>query len=234
MAPSAAAAAAGADVVLLAVPVRSLGPVAAAIAPVLAPGALVTDVGSTKAGVVAECEATLAGRGRFVGGHPLAGTERAGPDAAEPDLFRGKMVLLTPTPATDEAALAEAEALWRAVGAAEVRRMTPHAHDRALAAVSHLPHVAAYALVATLAARGVGDLVGLTGGGFTDTTRISSTPPGMWVDAFLENRAEILPLVDALAERIATLRAAIAAGDGATIERLLTDARAARERILGR
>jgi prephenate dehydrogenase len=222
-------AARSAELVILAVPVRAIVPVAARLA---GTSAIVTDVGSTKAGVVRGCEAVLA---RFVGGHPIAGTERAGPDAADAALFRGRKVFLTPTERTERAAHDQVAALWRTAGAAHVADLDAEAHDRIFAAVSHLPHVAAYALVSAIGGVGHGgrDFVGLTGGGFQDTTRIASTPPAMWVDVFLENRDALLPLIDQLGSHVAAIRAAIVAGDGPEIARLLGEARAARERILG-
>lgn len=227
------AAIAGVAVVIVAVPVRGIVALCSTIASALAGDTVVTDVGSTKAYVVTGAESVLGGR--FVGGHPIAGTERSGPDAADGALFRGRPVILTPTPRTDPGALARVSELWRAAGARLIE-MEPEHHDRVLAAVSHLPHVAAYALAATVGgARGeVGrDLVGLAGGGFTDTTRIASTPPAMWIDVFLDNRDPILELMDQFVNRIAELRAAIEAGDAPQIERLLREAAAGRKRVLG-
>ena len=224
-------AAAAGDIVFLAVPVRGLAELAGRCAQGARPGTILTDVGSTKAGVVRACEAAVAGRARFVGGHPLAGTERAGPDAADGRLFRGRKVLLTPTAATDRDALAVVAGLWRAAGAT-VAEMDPDEHDRKLAAVSHLPHVVAYALAGALADDG--GLVGLAGGGFTDTTRIASTPPAMWLDVFLENREAVLAWVDRFAAELTGWREAIAAGDVAAMDALIAAARAGRERILGR
>ncbi len=231
VAASLADVAVAADVVVLAVPVRAIAACAKEIAPHLETHAILTDVGSTKAGVVRDCSAVWP---RFVGGHPLAGRELAGPDAADASLFRGRKALLTPTPVTDRDALATIAGLWRAAGA-DVIEMDAATHDRLMAAVSHLPHVAAYSLAGALGDVGDGgrEFIGMTAGGFTDTTRIASTPPRMWVDVFLENADAIVPLIDALGARLAALRAAMVAGDGAAIERILGEARAARERILG-
>ena len=211
------------DVTVLAVPVRALRDLVAR-----ARGGVVTDVGSTKAAIVAAGEA--AHGGRFVGGHPLAGTERAGPDAASAGLFRGRRALLTPTPTTDAAALAAVADLWRAAGA-EVVEMGAAAHDELMAAVSHLPHVVAYALADAVGS--LGAPAGMAGGGFIDTTRIAATPPGMWVDVFLANRDAVLRATSRFAERLEALRAAIDAGDEDAIRACIDAARSARARIVG-
>jgi prephenate dehydrogenase len=239
-APSAREAAAGAAVVVLATPVGSLGAVAAEIAPALAPGALVIDAGSVKARAIDTVEAALAAGGAdagwFVGCHPLAGTERFGPDAAAPELFRGRHCVICPSPRTRPEALALAERLWAALGA-EPLRMEAALHDRVLGAASHLPHVAADALAGVLggleaeAATAAG-LRKLPTTSLRDTTRVAASSPAMWRDIFLDNRAEVLPLIDRLQSAIAELRAAIESGDGARLEASLEAARAARGRIV--
>ena len=219
---------AASDVIVLAVPVRSLAACARELGPLA--GAIVTDVGSTKAAVVRSGEALFGAR--FVGGHPLAGSERAGPDAADARLFAGKRVILTPTPLTDPAARSRVADLWREAGATVVE-MDAERHDRILAAVSHLPHVVAYALAGALGALGADSFRGLAGGGLVDTTRIAATPAAMWIDIFLENRGPLLEALDAYEAELGALRAAIAGGDAEAIGRLLDGARAARARILG-
>jgi prephenate dehydrogenase len=226
-AASVAEVAAAADVLVLAVPVLSIPACARAIAGALRPGAVVTDVGSTKASVVRACAQILP---RFVGGHPMAGSERAGPDSADARLFAGKRVILTPTAGTDRDALGAVARMWRDVGATVVE-MDPTRHDAVVAAVSHLPHAAAYALCAALTGEAP-ELAGLSGGGFIDSTRIAATPGAMWVDVFLDNRGPLLSLLDAYRDELARLRAAIAAGDGAAIAGLIDVARAARARIV--
>ncbi|MBI4509712.1 MAG: prephenate dehydrogenase [Deltaproteobacteria bacterium] len=221
-----------ADLVVLAVPLRGIAHAVARVAPFLKKGAVVTDVGSTKQGIVTACEAILGEQARFVGAHPLAGTERSGPMAADPKLFAGRLVFVTPTSRTDKDALALVEATWEAVGAS-IRHIPADLHDQIMAALSHLPHVAAYGLVGALYERGVGDLCGMGGSGFTDTTRVASTRPATWVDIFLENRAALLPLIDRLVHRITALGDAIAAGDADKLEQLLAEGKHARERILG-
>lgn len=232
LAASAAAAVAGADLVVLAVPVRAIGELARAVAHALAPATVVMDVGSTKADVVAACEAALAGRARFVGAHPMAGTERSGPASADATLFGGRTVILTPTPASDAAALAAVTTLWQALGA-RVVLLGPDAHDAAVAGLSHLPHVAAFALAGAVAHAAPG-LAGLAGGSFDSGTRVAASAPAAWVDILLANRTALLPWIDAFAVRVAALRAAIAAGDSAALHALLAEAQAARATILGR
>lgn len=218
---------ASADVVVLAVPVRSIPACARALGPV---AGVVTDVGSTKAAVVGGGEAVFGGR--FVGGHPMAGSERSGPDAADARLFEGRRVILTPTARTEPEALARVAAMWREVGAIIVE-MDAERHDRILAAVSHLPHAVAYALAGALGALGAESFRGLAGGGLTDTTRIAATPAPMWIDVFLENKGPLLEALDAFAGELGALRAAIERDDAAAIAAIIEGARAARARILG-
>lgn len=217
----------GADVVVLAVPVRSIPACARALGAV---SGVVTDVGSTKAAVVRGGEAVFGGR--FVGGHPMAGSERSGPDAADARLFEGRRVLLTPTARTEPDALARVAEMWRGVGATIVE-MDAERHDRVLAAVSHLPHAVAYALAGALGALGADSFRGLAGGGLTDTTRIAATPAPMWIDVFLENKGPLLEALDAFAAELGALRAAVEREDAAAIATIIEGARAARARILG-
>lgn len=230
---SAAEAATGAALVVLATPVGSLAALAAEIAPVLEPGALVIDVGSVKASAIAAIEPKLA-PGVYVACHPVAGIERVGPDAASPLLFEGKRCVICPTPLSREESLAVIERLWIAMGAEPVR-MDAALHDRVLAAGSHLPHVAAYTLAATLGGLGPKVIEGmqrLPTSSLRDTTRVAASSPVMWRDIFLDNRDEVLPLVDALQRQIEALRAAIEAGDGARIGELLEAAKAGRDRLV--
>jgi prephenate dehydrogenase len=214
------------DLVVLAVPVRSTATMAQALLPHLRPGTVITDVGSVKGTVVAACEAVLPGDRPFVGGHPIAGSERAGAAAADPALFRGAPCILTPSPRTDRAALGRVRTLWEAVGA-RVHEMTAAEHDRALAWVSHLPHLVAYALVGALARRD-GGLAALAGGGWRDTTRVAASPPELWRDILLANADAVLAATDAFSAEVARLRAAVAAGDAAALLALLEAAAAAR------
>jgi len=232
-ATSAAEAARGAALVVLATPVRSLGEIAAEIAPALDPHAIVIDVGSVKATAIAAVEPKLP-PGTFVACHPIAGTERVGPDAASPLLFEGKRCVLCPTPNSREEAVATIERLWSALGAEPVR-MDAELHDRVLGAGSHLPHVAAYALAATLGAIS-GDVIEglrrLPTPSLRDTTRVAASSPAMWRDILLDNRDEVLPLVALLQAEIEALRAAVDAADGAKIETLLQAGKKGRDRII--
>jgi len=230
---SAAEAARGAALVVLATPVRSLGEIAAEIAPALDPNAIVIDVGSVKATAIAAVEPKLP-PGAFVACHPIAGTERVGPDAASPLLFEGKRCVLCPTANSREESVVTIERLWTALGA-ETVRMDAALHDRVLGAGSHLPHVAAYALAATLGAIS-GDVIEglrrLPTPSLRDTTRVAASSPVMWRDIFLDNRAEVLPLVEALVQQVEALRAAIASGDGKRIEQLLEAGKIGRDRLV--
>jgi prephenate dehydrogenase len=233
-APSAEAAVEGAAVVVLAAPVASLGELARRIAPRISPDALVIDVGSVKAPVVRAVEAALPG-GRFVGCHPLAGTERSGPGAADGTLFRDRVCFLCPGPRASAAAIAEADAFWTALGA-RVMRLEPEPHDAVMAAVSHLPHVAAFALAASLGEQlAVLEAYGPVAAPTTslrDTTRIAASSPPVWRDILLENRTHLLPLVRALEARVSALRAALEAGDPARLEAELAAGRQARDRLV--
>jgi prephenate dehydrogenase len=161
--------------------------------------------------------------------HPIAGAEHSGVDAARADLYDGRNVVLTPLEDTDPDATARAELLWSQCGA-RVARMTPVEHDRVFAAVSHLPHVLAYTLVSMIAERSdAGRLFGFAAGGFRDFTRIASSSPEMWRDIALANREALLAEMDAYGGALATVRALVAAGDGAGLERLFAEAREARD-----
>jgi prephenate dehydrogenase len=224
---------AGAGLVVLGAPVGSLGALAARIAPAVPASALVIDVGSVKGTVVAAVEAAMPS-GRFVGCHPLAGNERSGPQAADDALFRDRICFVCPSPRATEAAVAEATTFWQALGA-RVIPIDVEPHDAAMAAVSHLPHVAAFALAASLADRlpeleRSGPAAGVTTS-LRDTTRIAASSPSVWRDIFLENRAHLVPLARALEAQVGALRAAIEAGDGRALEALLVTGQAARQRL---
>ena len=230
---STAEAARGAGVVVLATPVRSLGDAAAAIAKELDDKALVFDVGSVKGAAIASVEPKLR-PGAYVPCHPIAGTERVGPDAASPLLFEGKRCVICPTPRSNETAVATIERLWTALGAEPVR-MTAELHDRVFGAGSHLPHVAAYALAAALGQLAPDVIDGirrLPTSSLRDTTRVAASSPAMWRDIFLDNSAAILPLIEALGAHLNELRAAVAAGDADRIEKLLVAGKAGRDRVV--
>ena len=183
----------GAELVIIAVPVGSFPEVAPLIAPFLSPGSIVTDVGSVKGALVEEVETRMPSGTAYVPGHPIAGTERSGPEAASADLFRGSLCVLTPTPRTPEEAVKRVTRLWEEMGA-RVLLMDPFRHDRIFAVVSHLPHVVAYALMGTILDLQDGDeeLFGFSAGGLRDFTRIAASHPIMWRDILLSNREEVL------------------------------------------
>lgn len=219
-----------ADCILLAMPVGETEAVLGALAPHLKAGAIVTDAGSTKADVVRAARRALATRSvDFVPGHPIAGSEQSGPRAARPDLYRGRKVLLTPEPDTRAAALATVRRLWEAAGA-QVETLDAAKHDRVFAAVSHLPHLAAFALVDELARRQDGDtFFRFAASGFRDFTRIAGSSPEMWRDIALANRDALLAELDAYVAALQDLRGAVAASDAATLLAIFSRARSARE-----
>lgn len=230
IASDAASGVSGADVVLVAVPVGQLSRVLAEMLPALSPTVLVTDAGSTKQDVVAAARAALGARlSCFVPAHPIAGAERSGVEAARAELYQGRHVVLTPLPETDPAAVVDARYLWEACGA-RVSALTPERHDAVFAAVSHLPHALAFALVDMIARRdNDAELFGYAAGGFRDFTRIASSSPEMWRDICLANRDALVAELDAYVAHLATLREIVAAGDGARMEALFGNARRARD-----
>ena len=209
------------DLVVLAVPVRAAAGWLRSLADSVAPTAVVTDVGSTKRGVVEAAGAAGLGD-RFVGSHPLAGDHRSGWTASRTGLFDDAPVWLTPTPETDPGALAAVEALWRAVGG-RPRRITAEDHDRLLARISHLPQLAATALAGTLDRAGIE--AEQLGPGGRDTTRLAGSDPDMWTDILIENGDEVGPALDALIAELTRLRRAIHGLDDATLRSLLDEAR---------
>jgi len=222
-----------ADCILLALPVGETETVLRQLAPHLKPGSIITDAGSTKRNVVEAARAALGERFTdFVPGHPIAGSEQSGPGAARADLFQGKKVLLTPLAETRPDAFETVKALWLATGA-QVETLDAAQHDRVFAAVSHLPHLAAFALVDELAQREDGDtFFRLAASGFRDFTRIAGSSPEMWRDIALANRQALLTELDAYLDALQTLRAAVSAEDAATLLEMFTRARTAREHWL--
>lgn len=220
---------AAADFVLVATPVAQFPALFAALAPQLSARAVLTDAGSTKQNVIAAARQHL-GRAlsRFVPGHPIAGTEHTGAAAAFATLYRDRNVVLTPVEETDPAAVAAAAAAWTACGA-NVRELEPAAHDRIFAAVSHLPHLLAFALVDLLAARPDSeDVFRYAASGFRDFTRIAAGSPEMWRDISVANRAALLAEVDAYRAQLDRVAAMVAAGDAAALEAVFARASAAR------
>ena len=219
-----------ADCILLALPVGETEAVLKQLAPHLKPGAIVTDAGSTKANVVAAARTALGERfADFVPGHPIAGSERSGPGAARADLYQGRKVVLTPQADTRASALATVRALWEATGA-QVETLDADLHDRVFAAVSHLPHLAAFALVDELAQRADGDtFFRFAASGFRDFTRIAGSSPEMWRDIALANREAVLTELDAYLAALQALRQTVASDDADALLAIFSRARAARE-----
>ncbi|MEW6591539.1 MAG: prephenate dehydrogenase/arogenate dehydrogenase family protein [Pseudomonadota bacterium] len=222
--------AAQADCILLALPVGETEAVLKQLVSHLKPGVVITDAGSTKANVVAAARSALGARFvDFVPGHPIAGSEQSGPGAARADLYQGRRVVLTPQPETRAEAVATVRALWEAAGA-QVEALDADQHDRVFAAVSHLPHLAAYALVDDLAKRADADtFFRFAASGFRDFTRIAGSSPEMWRDIALANREALLAELDAYLAALQTLRAAVDTRDGEALHAIFSRAREARE-----
>ncbi|MDP2811574.1 MAG: prephenate dehydrogenase/arogenate dehydrogenase family protein [Rhodocyclaceae bacterium] len=220
----------GADLVLLGMPVGQMAPVMSALVPHLKPGTLVTDGGSTKSDVVAAARAVFGEKvAQFVPGHPIAGAEKSGVAEASRDLYAGRRVVLTSLPENAPDAVARVRAAWEACGA-HVSELAPEAHDRVFAAVSHLPHLLAYALVHDLASRDNAEqLFSFAAGGFRDFTRIASSHPEMWRDICLANRPALLKELDAYMAELMKTRVLLAAADGAGLEAMFATARARRD-----
>jgi prephenate dehydrogenase len=218
-----------ADLVLLAIPVGQMDEVMAQLVPHLPPRAIVTDAGSTKSDVVAAARRQFGSRiGQFVPGHPIAGAEKSGPQAARADLYEKRRVVLTPLAENHDASVALVRAAWVACGAL-VSTTSPEHHDRWLASVSHLPHLLSFALVSELAARpNAEEIFNLAGGGFRDFTRIAASHPEMWRDIFLANRDALLAELSAYEQELARYRSLIEHADADGIERVLDVAREAR------
>jgi cyclohexadieny/prephenate dehydrogenase len=224
----------GADLVVLSVPVGACVALAAEIAPSLKPGAILTDVGSVKAAVVRDIAPHVPKGVHFVPGHPIAGTEQSGPEAGFAELFEGRWTILTPEPGTDKAAVDKLKGFWHALGS-KVEIMAPEHHDMVLAITSHLPHLIAYNIVNTAAhLERVTDkeVIKFSAGDFRDFTRIAASDPTMWRDVFLNNKEAVLEMLGRFSEDLAELQRAIRFGDGETLFRLFTQARAIRRGII--
>lgn len=224
---------AAADLVLIATPVGQMGRIMQAIAPHLAAHTVVTDGGSTKQDVVALAYAKLKHRAaQFVPGHPIAGAEHSGVDAAKADLFRTRKVVLTPLPENSARSIARVRAAWRSCGA-RLFRMQPAEHDRVFAAVSHLPHLLSYALVDQVARHSKGKaLFDYAAGGFRDFTRIASSHPEMWRDICIANRKALLVELAGFERELAEVKRLLRFGDAAGLEKMFARARIARAKWL--
>ncbi|MFO1310839.1 MAG: prephenate dehydrogenase/arogenate dehydrogenase family protein [Burkholderiales bacterium] len=219
----------GADVVLVAAPVAQFPALFGSIARHLGPDTCVTDAGSTKQDVVAAAREAFGARvSQFVPGHPIAGTEHSGAAAAFPSLFEHRNVILAPVAGTNPAFVQRVRAMWQACGA-RVATLAPDRHDAIFAAVSHLPHVLAFALVAELASRpDAAAYFDNAAGGFRDFTRIAASSPEMWRDIAIANRDALLAEIDIYADALASARALISEGDADAIEALFQQASDAR------
>jgi cyclohexadieny/prephenate dehydrogenase len=223
-----------ADCVILSVPVGAVGPVTAAIAGALKPGAIISDVGSVKSSVVAGMKPHIPKGVEFVPAHPVAGTEYSGPDAAFSSLFDNRWCILTPPEGTDPAAVEKLATFWRGLGA-NVETMTPEHHDLVLAITSHVPHLIAYNIVGTAADLETvtqSEVMKFSAGGFRDFTRIAASDPTMWRDVFLNNREAVLEMLGRFNEDLSALQRAIRWGDGETLFNLFTRTRAIRRGIV--
>jgi len=225
-----ASALAGADLVVLGMPVGQMPAVMRALVPHLEPQTIVTDGGSTKSDVVAAARTAFGDKiAQFVPGHPIAGAEKSGVAAARADLYSGRRVVLTPLAENPPASVQAVRAVWELCGA-RVSELAPEAHDRVFAAVSHLPHLLAFALVHDLAGRDNSEqLFGFAAGGFRDFTRIASSHPEMWRDICLANRKALLGELDAYIAELLRTRVLLASADGAGLEGMFAVARARRD-----
>lgn len=231
---SAAEAVRDADLVIVSVPVGASGSVAQEIAGTLKPGAIVTDVGSTKASVIAQMQPHMPANVHFIPGHPLAGTEKSGPDAGFPGLFEGRWCIFTPLEGTDPQALKKLRTFWEALGS-RVDEMDPQHHDKVLAIVSHLPHIIAYNIVGTaddLETVTESEVIKYSASGFRDFTRLAASDPTMWRDVCLHNRDAILEMLARFSEDLAYLQRAIRWGEGDKIFELFTRTRTIRRSII--
>ena len=229
-----AAAARGADLVMICTPVSTYGDIARRIAPALAPGTIVTDVGSVKAAVIGEVAPHMPEGVHFVPGHPLAGTEQSGPESGFDTLFEGRWFLVTPLPGTDPAAVERVSELWRRAGS-RVESLDAEHHDRVLALTSHLPHLIAYAIVGTavdLEDHIKAEVIKYSASGFRDFTRIAGSDPVMWRDIFLANREAVIEMMGRLWEDLGGIQRAIRLGDGEALETLFRRTREIRRGVV--
>lgn len=215
------------DLIILCTPVGSFRKILREIGPKLKLSAIVTDVGSTKRSVVHAAEQALPRGARFVGSHPMAGSEKRGVEYARADLFRGARCIVTPTPKTDTGALAEVENFWRAIGMSVVR-LSPEEHDRLICDISHLPHAVAAALVDMQD----DEALALAGMGFLDSTRVAGGDGGLWRDIFLDNADNVTAAIDRLRSKLEMLSSRLKAGQGEELKAWLDVVAARRAKLL--
>jgi len=223
-----------ADLVIVSVPVGASEQVAREIGPHLKAGAIVTDVGSTKASVVRQMQPHLPDTVHFIAGHPIAGTEQSGPEAGFAELFEGRWCILTPTEGADAQAIARLTGFWEACGS-KVEQMDPEHHDLVLAIVSHLPHIIAYNIVGTaddLEAVTKSEVIKYSASGFRDFTRLAASDPVMWRDVCLHNKDAILEMLARFSEDLSSLQRAVRWGDGDKLFELFTRTRGIRRSIV--
>ncbi len=224
----------GADCVMLCAPVGAFADLAARIAPHLAQGAVLTDVGSTKQSVIRDVGPLIPAGVHFVPAHPVAGTEYSGPDSGFTTLFQGRWTLVTPPPGTDEVSVEKISELWRRCGSM-VERMEAGHHDRVLAIVSHLPHLIAFTICGTaddLADESRQEVINFAASGFRDFTRIAASDPVMWRDIFLNNREAVLEMLQRFMEDAQGMARAIRWGDAEYIEGMVERGRKIRRSLI--
>ncbi len=224
----------GADLVILCAPVGSFAGIAAEIGPRLAPGAIVSDVGSVKQAVVDDVGPHIPAGVHLVPGHPVAGTENSGPEAGFAELFDGRWCILTPPAGADPAATERLLAFWQALGS-RTEVMEARHHDLVLAITSHVPHLIAYNIVGTAADLETvtqSEVIKFSAGGFRDFTRIAASDPTMWRDIFLNNKEAVLEMLGRFTEDLTALQRAIRWGDGDTLFNLFTRTRAIRREVI--
>ncbi len=223
----------GADMVFLATPVRTIAGIVGRIASSLAPGCIVTDGGSVKEEIVTQCQRLMPPGTFFVGGHPIAGTEHAGVEASFSTLYQGRRCIVTPSSTTDEKSLEKVVRMWQIAGS-DVVLMDAVKHDRVVAAISHLPHMVAYALVNAVGGYDRFDesILTYSAGGFRDFTRIASSDPEMWRDIALMNRSSLLEMMDFFSGYLSELRGMVDRGDGAALEEFFARSKQQRDAIL--
>jgi len=229
---SAASAVEDADLVVLATPVGTFERIAREIGPRLKPGAILTDVGSVKGTLIGKIENVIPAGAHYVPAHPIAGREKSGVAESIETLFQGRRCILTPTARTDRKALETVRAMWIAAGA-DVSIMDADLHDKVFAAVSHMPHVAAFAMMCAVSELNTGteDYVQFSGAGFRDFTRIAASSPEMWKDVCLMNRDNLLPMIDRYLASLNQFKREIGSGDEKLLEQHLKSASDARKRL---
>jgi cyclohexadieny/prephenate dehydrogenase len=223
-----------ADLVVLATPLGAYADIATRIAPVLLPGAIVSDVGSVKGPVVRDLPKLLPANVHVVPGHPVAGTENSGPESGFETLFKGRWFIVTPPPGTDPEAVRKVCDLWAGCGS-QIEVMEAAHHDKVLAITSHLPHLIAYTIVGTAAnleEDAKAEVIKFSASGFRDFTRIAASDPTMWRDVFLNNREAVLEMLQRFAEDLTALQRAIRFGEGDTLFDLFSRTREIRRRII--